>query len=149
VTLDSSFMVSIGFHVSPTRDQTCAGNEPQEKSHDESKVDVDRPRCVGAHGQWGKRTTPDRRSNGAKQHLRVVLAGASVLSKSRSGLPWRDQIPRANSVVGTRRSRGEGLCSADSTGAPLPAGAAYRAVTCRHEFQRPASLAIHHERRSR
>ena len=36
-----------------------------------------------------------------------VLARTSVLSKSGSGLPWRDQIPGANSVVGTRKSRGE------------------------------------------
>jgi hypothetical protein len=48
-----------------TRSDLC-WQRVTEKSHDESEVDVDRFGRAGAHGQWGKRPTPDRRSNAAE-----------------------------------------------------------------------------------
>jgi hypothetical protein len=134
----------------------------QEKSHHESKVGSDRPWRIGANGQWGKCTTPDKRSTARSasvahiqaslwiclarnaaisiigRRLRIIFARKSIIPESR---------PRAIPDTSTSRCRRSppGMKSSHrGSRAKIwwaqPRPAATRSAASLRRVQRPASM---------
>jgi hypothetical protein len=74
-------------YFSLSRDQTCAGNESQEKRHHESEAGSHCSWRFGAHGQWGKCTTPDKRSNARSASVAYIRASLRVCPKRGASVP--------------------------------------------------------------
>jgi hypothetical protein len=73
-----------------------------EKSHHESEAGGYCPRCVGAHGQRGKCTSPDRQSNERSASVACIRASLRVCPAGRTAISitgWRLRVVFAGEAI--------------------------------------------------